>query len=168
MRRRRRRPELEARRVPRDPFLKLQRLKTRHPQIFEWRHRLRVFEEILRRSHPHNRDHMERYFASEYRAVQEDANTLLRHRELTGAATELDINLPPQNAVRFRADAHHRELLDEEPFETDRSLTETEEEEEGEDEEEQGVFQPPPRYCGPPSPRGDRGGGGPGSRGILG
>ena len=70
------------------------------PELYMWRHRLRVMEQILMEHHP-EREHLKRLFQSEMVAAAEDAKALMRTRELTGAGALLDISWPPRNQIHL-------------------------------------------------------------------
>ena len=96
-------PPLEDRRyapVEADQWLAIQQQKAQLPELYMWRHRLRVMEQILMEHHP-QREHLKRLFHSELVAAAEDARALMRTRELTGAGALLDISWPPRNQVHL-------------------------------------------------------------------
>ena len=122
------------------------------PDLMEWRHRLRVFEEVLRTSHP-QRAHIERVLETEQRRVEEEVRTITHFRGLAGMRTDVDISWPPTDAVRVTVA----------PVQADYTDSETESEEDlGNGLLPTPRGRPPP-YCGPapdyrpPSPgQGDR------------
>ena len=142
--RRRRTPTRRQRTPPRrprarDPYQQLLQLHADHPKIMEWRHRLRVFEEILRHTHPLQREHISRTLDSQAARVKEEAQAILRYRDITGMETKLDISWPPTDVIEMRAGLReHLEYLS----------SETEEEE-----ERQRGRTPPPPYCRDAEPR---------------
>ena len=117
----------ERRRRQKDPVAKLTRMKTANPELMEWRHRLRVYEEILRTANPHNRDHINQILDVEQRRVTEDARAIMRFKGIAGLSTEMDISWPPKNEVHVSVD----------PGQSD-SETDTEDEGRGGD---------PPAHC---------------------
>ena len=89
----------QRRRRQKDPLAQLTRMKAANPELMEWRHRLRVFEEILRTSHPHMRDHINALLDVEQRRVTEDARAIIRYKGIAGLSTRLDISWPPRDVV---------------------------------------------------------------------
>ena len=141
--------------IPQDPWLELLGIMARHPEVFEWLHRVRTTQHLLMAAHP-NRDHIRRVVESEERRSVELAGSLLRGQEVTGAATILDISWPPTNNTT---------ILMGRPgiFMPGAELT---------DESDEETIQPPTPYCGPRGRgrggyrggRGGRGGNGIGAR----
>ena len=142
--RRRRTPPRRQRSPPRrprarDPYQQLLQLQADHPKIMEWRHRLRVFEEILRHTHPLQREHISRTLDSQAARVKEEAQAILRYRAITGMETKLDISWPPSDVIEMRAGAReHLEYLSSETEEDDESIR---------------GRSPPPPYCRDAEPR---------------
>ena len=80
--------------VPGDPWLELMGLMARHPEVFEWLHRVRTTQHLLMMAHP-NREHIRRVVQSEEARSADLARSLIQGQEMTGAATMLDIAWPP-------------------------------------------------------------------------
>ena len=97
------------RRLQKEPFNELTKLKAAHPAIMEWRHRLRVYEEILRTSHPQQRDHINRVLDVEKKRVTEDAKAILRYRGIAGLRTTLDISWPPKDVINIDIDTSEQD-----------------------------------------------------------
>lgn len=139
------RRERTLNRLRKEPWARLTKLKHDMPDLMEWRHRLRVYEEVLRTSHP-QRAHIERVLETERQRVVEEAKTITHFRGLAGMRTDVDISWPPTDAMRVTVA----------PVQADYTDSETDSEE-----EEDPRGRPPP-YCGPapqyrpPSPDNDR------------
>lgn len=118
----------------RDHWANYQAQKLALPELFEWRHRLRVTELMMKEAHPY-RAHITRVLESEEQAARDDATALMRSQEITGAATMLDISWPPQNNFRIWFGRPGRELGGGEESESD-------------SETEPLPDSPPPPYCG--------------------
>ena len=81
----------------RDPWLGMLELRARHPELFEWLHRVRATQHLLMAAHP-SREHIRRVLESEEVRAADLARALLQGQEATGAATYLDISWPPPNS----------------------------------------------------------------------
>ena len=84
--------------VEEDQWLKIQAQKASLPDLYRWRHRLRVLEHVLMDAHP-EREHIRRVLASEEAQAVSDAKAIMRTQEMTGVGTVADIQWPPRNCM---------------------------------------------------------------------
>ena len=161
-----RRAENEERRgrerMRKDPFARLMRMREQNPRLMEWRHRLRVYEELLMMNHEQG-DHIERIFRSEQRRVEDDAKAIERYKRITGVTTLLDIDWPPGMEGGRRERRRERERMREEESELESDSMSEEEWERRRNR----YRSPPPPYCANRSPsRENRRDGGNGRKGT--